>query len=693
MVSNKNKLRKIISGVAALTILSAGAASIHAITNLNAKAAQATLSGDVTLDGSVGVADVVALKKHLVGQTDLNDTALLNSDLNSDNIINVFDAILLKRVVASSGIISDTNTITLNSSSISFSGSGASLSADSKTITISEPGTYSVSGESNDCQIVVDVDKTAYADGLVELSLEGASMTHSSNSPIYVASIGDKCVINSKKGTVNTISDGTSYTNADADCGAIYSKDDLTFKGSGTLNVNGNCQDGIVSKNDVKINNGTINVTAADDGIRGKDSVRIGNPDDLTANGGKGDFSKLSVTVKTTAGDGIKSTNAEETERGTVEINGGTVNVNSYADGIQAEQEFVMNGGDITIYTYEGSGFTGTVSGSTGSWGGPGGGMSQEGNSNKVDISAKGIKAVGLYDTDGTTYLSGGNITINAGTLNIDSSDDCLHCGGNLSIFGGNMKLASADDAVHSDSDLTLGKEGGSENDFGIYITACYEGIEGNNIYQHSGTVVVKSTDDGYNAAGGADGSGTISPGGWGGPGGGMGSTSSGNEMTITGGIAIVQASIGDHDAFDSNGNINISGGCVIANGQEPIDCGDGYTENITGGTVAEISSQGVGSIAANTQFTIADSSGNVIVSFTTMQAMGSPSLNNTNLKVYTGGTISGGTDLITSDTDGSQITYASGTISGGTEVSTSGGGSQGGGPGVWSFKSREFPG
>lgn len=238
-----------------------------------------------------------------------------------------------------------------------------------------------------------------------------------------------------------------------------------------------------------------------------------------------------------------------------------------------------------------------------------------------------------------------------------------------MNILGGAMNLATADDACHSDNDFTLGKEGGANSDFEIYVTKCYEGIEGNNIYQYSGTVVVKAGDDGYNAAGGADGSGNSSPGGWN-PGGGFG-TSGGNQLTIAGGIAIVQSASGDHDAFDSNGPLNISGGCVIANGQEPLDCGDGYSESLTGGTIAEISSQSTGTVSANTQFTIADASGNVVVSFTTMQGMGNITLNNTNLKCYTGGTISGGTDLITSDS--SQSVYANGTISGGTAVSTSG--------------------
>lgn len=291
-----------------------------------------------------------------------------------------------------------------------------------------------------------------------------------------------------------------------------------------------------------------------------------------------------------------------------------------------------------------------------------------DGNPNKVENSAKGIKATGIYDTAGTTWQSGGNITINGGNIIIDSSDDAVHCGGSMAVYGGQFRIATADDALHSDHDLTLGKDGGSYGDFGIYVSKCYEGVEGQNIYQHSGTVVVKAADDGYNAAGGADGSGNNNMGGF--FPGGMGSSGN-NSLTISGGIAIVQSASGDHDAFDSNGSLTVSGGVVIANGQEPLDS-DG-TNTANGGTVLAVSSQSSGTVASGTQFTVADGSGKVIVSFTTMQGMGSITTkhSDTTISMYTGGTISGGTDLIA--LDDAQKVYADGTISGGTTVSAGG--------------------
>jgi len=542
--------------------------------------------------------------------------------------------------------------------------------------TIKQPGTFTVTGEMTGGQIVVDVDKTAYPDGVVELALSGTSLTNTSDSPIYVASIGDEVVISAKNGTENTISDGTSYTNADSDTGAIYSKDDIKFKGKGTLTVNGNAADAIVGKDDIKIYNGNLIVNAKDDGIRGKDSVTIGN---TSSDGTEVDYSNLSVKVKTEGGDGIKATSTEASSTakqvGIVTINGGAVNIDSYADGISAEQFFVMNGGDLNIKTYQGSGFTGSAAGgNTGGWGGFGG-MGMDGNANKTDISAKGIKAVGIYDEAGTTWQSVGNIDINGGNITIDSSDDAVHCGGSMNLYGGTYTIASADDGFHSDHELNIGKTAANTfDDVQIYISKCYEGIEGVTINQNSGTVYIISGDDGYNAAGGADGSGFGNTGG--GWGGGMMSSSTGT-LNINGGLVVANSANGDHDAIDSNGDINLNGGYVCANGQEPLDCGDsGNTINYKGGSVITMTA---GNTNLSQRYSFVDNSGNVIVSF--ISASGNPGQNCTNCTAQSGGTVSGG-KTVNAQSDKYAVTVG-GTISGATQITaaaSSGGGM--GGPG-----------
>lgn len=580
------------------------------------------------------------------------------------------------------------SSIVYNASSVAlYDANGAAVDAsaaanvkvsNSTYVTITKAGTYTVSGSSTSGQLKVSTDDTAEPEAIVEMSFDGLTLSNSSVAPVYIENVGDEAVISVKNGTTSTIKDGTShtdtYTNSDGETkqvnAAIYARDDLKIKGKGTLVVEGNTEDGIVSTNDIKLWNGTVKVTAADDGIRA-DSVKIGDTTDAT------NYETLNITVDAKAGDGIKASSTE-TGKGFVLVSGGSATIKSYADGIQAEQDFTMNGGTLDIYTYQGSGYTGSGS-STGQTGGWGGGMGMDGNANKTDISAKGIKAVGLYDASGTTYQSAGTITINGGTITVDSSDDCVHCAGDMAINGGVFSLKSADDGIHSDKSVAIGKTAANTfDDVQIFISKCYEGVEAPTINQNSGTVYVISGDDGYNAGGGSDGSGSMGPGG---PGGGWGqgttTSSSSIVMNLNGGLVVVNSANGDHDAFDSNGDINVNGGYYCANGQEPLDCGDsGNSIKMNGGSVISMTA---GNTSLTTKYTFVDSSGNPIVSFVSGSGGGIRSGSTASGK--SGATVSGGTTVLSNA--GTYAVTVGGSASGGTalgQASESGMGPGGGG-------------
>ena len=682
----------------------AAAVTVAAMSLALSTAVIAAVKGDVNGDGVLDVADAVAFTKYLTTEGTITDYE--SADYNGDGILNAADLTLIKRAVMTKPTepenpVSDAvvTSITFGASSVTLkNAAGETVDAakaenvtveNGTRVTITKPGEFDADGECADGQLRVDVNEEAYPDAQVTVNLRGLTLSNKTDSPVYVNSVSDEFVLTIKKDTVNTISDGTDYTNADESAGAIYSLDDMKIKGKGTLIVNGNCGDGIVCKDDLKIWNGDIQVTAKDDGIRGKDSVRIGEPD------AEDGYDALKVTVKTSAGDGIKSTNdTADSGKGFVRISGGTVKIESYADGIQAEQFFEMNGGDVTISTYQGSAYTG----SGGAWGGGGrGGMGMDGNPNKTDISAKGIKAVGLYDANGTTWQSMGNLTISGGKLTVDSSDDALHCGGDMTLTGGTIVLATADDGAHSDHTLTIG-QGAADcyDDVTVIVTKGYEGIEAKDIIQNSGTVIASVTDDGYNAGGGKDSSGMTG----GGPGGGWGQGGFGGgfgredaSVTIKGGLALVNVTSGDHDGIDSNGDLTVTGGIVITNGNEPFDCNG--TLSVKSGVWIENStcrsymdtqpSYSVNGGSANTgeRITLVGSDGKVIVSFiagksvSTLRAGGSV----TGASFYTGGTLSDDTTYFQTVYD-KQLAAYGGTLTGGT--SSTGSGSSGGqtGPG-----------
>jgi hypothetical protein len=98
---------------------------------------------------------------------------------------------------------------------------------------------------------------------------------------------------------------------ADEPEAAIFSKDDLTINGSGTLNVSGNFKDGITSRDNLKITGGNLEVTSVDDGIVGRDLLAMKD---------------TTISVVAT-GDGVKSSNDEDEAKGNIILESGSLTV------------------------------------------------------------------------------------------------------------------------------------------------------------------------------------------------------------------------------------------------------------------------------------------------------------------------------------------------------------------------------
>ncbi len=494
-----------------------------------------------------------------------------------------------------------------NSGITAYDDSGATISSPSNlsisgtTVTITKESEIDVEGSCSNGQIIVDVDKTSYPDAVVTLNLKGLSLTNTNGAALLVESIGDTVEVSAKNNTTNSLADGSNYTATDSTgdsiTAAVYSRDDLKFKGKGELTITGNKEDGIVCKDDLKFWNGNITVVAQDEGIRGNDTVRIGDPDD-------DDYSSLILSVTTYGGDGIRTKSTDEGE-GYIRINGGTVNVTcagDTGDAFQAKQAFYMYGGDVNIKTYDGYTYTGSGS-STGQQGNTGvgqqgGNMMDEGNNNATENSCKGIKTVGLYadeDASDPVYASEGNIIIYDGNITINSSDDCIHSAGNVYLYGGTYDLRSADDGIHSDNTLYIGQTASDDTSTPyIQIGYSYEGVEGVDIVMNCGTCLVYSTDDGFNAAGGSD-TGNSSTGNTGGgfnSGNGMNMNEGYQTLTFNGGYTFVNSNGGD--GVDSNGDMYFNGGYVFVSendsNNEPIDYGDSNNVcNYNGGIVVAV--------------------------------------------------------------------------------------------------------
>ncbi|MDF2533039.1 MAG: dockerin type 1 [Clostridia bacterium] len=540
------------------------------------------------------------------------------------------------------------NYIELNGTTASIKGSGAEAK-DSK-ITITAAGVYVLSGKLENGQIIVDVQDK----GNVRLVLNGADINSVDNAPIYIKNAG-KTILTLQDGTENFISDGAKYVLEDASTeepnAAIFSKDSLTINGNGTVTVRGNYNNGITSKDDLKITGGNIKIYSTDDGLMGRDMVIV----------------KEGNIVIEADGDGIKSSNDTDTSKGFIAIEGGSFDIKSGNDGIQAETYLLVSDGKLNIYSGGGSanakikvnekeqGLRGNPGNSTTATTNP-----TTNTTATEEQSAKGMKA-------------SADIAINGGTFNIDSSDDAIHSNSNIAITGGDITITAGDDGIHADSSIIAA--GGKIN-----ITKSYEGIEGSEVTIAAGEIHIVASDDGINIAGGNDGSAVN-----GRPGQNnfSTSTSSNNNLNISGGYVVVDST---GDGLDSNGSIYMSGGTVIVNGPAASMNGaldyDGVFE-ISGGLLIAAGSSGMAQAPsvstqnsmlmyypqvqqAGTIINLKDNAGKTVVTFAPKKeylsvVISSPELNkDTAYTLYSGETSTG------KSSDG---LYTDGDYKGGTNV------------------------
>lgn len=218
--------------------------------------------------------------------------------------------------------------VQMNEMEVTITGAGASIQ-DNK-ILITQGGTYIFEGSLTNGQIYVNVGDQEK----VQLVLNNVDIFCNTSAPIYIAN-ADKTVITLPEGTVNSVSDSFAPLDETAK-GCIYSKDDLTFNGEGTLNVTGNYNNAISCKNDLTIVSGTYNLTAANNGLKGNDSISI-----------------LTCTMKIESmDDGCKVDNDTEADKGFLFIAGGTFEITANDDCFQSTRAFIIQGGHVLARCY-----------------------------------------------------------------------------------------------------------------------------------------------------------------------------------------------------------------------------------------------------------------------------------------------------------------------------------------------------
>ena len=270
-------------------------------------------------------------------------------------------------------------------------------------ITITEEGIYLISGKASNSSIIVDTDDNSK----VQIVLSNVTINNSSKPCIYVKN-ADKVFVTSEGTNSLTVSSTfTSDGNTNTDA-VIFSKDDLVLNGTGTITISSS-DNGITSKDDLKITGGTINITCSSDALEANNSIAIANGN-ITINSKK---------------DGLHAEYSDDDSVGYVYISGGTINITASDDAIHATTIVEIDNGNITTNSHEGIEATyiqindGTL------------------NLQATDDGMNAGNKSSKYET--TIEINGGSITIDMGTGDTDAIDS----NGNIYIAGGTINITA----------------------------------------------------------------------------------------------------------------------------------------------------------------------------------------------------------------------------------------------------------
>jgi hypothetical protein len=259
-----------------------------------------------------------------------------------------------------STIVAEPDTFYVN---IAYNGNTASLTGDVDKVTISR----------NDADVIITSTLTKYlqltlngttTDGSLlvysqakyGLVLDGVTIANQ-RGPAINNQCSKALYLTLADGTVNTLTDGTDYTDTPINSegkaidqkATLFSEGQIYFQGTGSLTVNGNAKNGIASDDYIVFEQGTISVNVSSTGSNG---VKVN--DGLTINGG-------TLTIGVTA-DGARGIRSESyttitggtttiTTKGDCEIKTTDEGVDdaSSAAGIKCDSLFSMSGGELAI--------------------------------------------------------------------------------------------------------------------------------------------------------------------------------------------------------------------------------------------------------------------------------------------------------------------------------------------------------
>lgn len=232
----------------------------------------------------------------------------------------------------------DAIVLTFDGQQLQTSTEDSGIRVEGSSFVITRGGIYELRGSLEDGQVRVAVSKEED----VELVLNNFTAYCSSSAPLYIES-ASLTEIQLAAGTKNELIDGFRYQypspEIDKPNACLYSADDLVISGSGELTVQGRFNNGIGCRNDLRILDCTLTVTAPNNILKGNDSVEI-----------------MGANLRLTGGeDAIKADTTDRADKGYILITAGThIELSCSDDAIQAT---------LAITVEEGASVTGRCGG------------------------------------------------------------------------------------------------------------------------------------------------------------------------------------------------------------------------------------------------------------------------------------------------------------------------------------------
>lgn len=582
---------------------------------------------------------------------------------------------------------------------------GQAVSWDGSCLSLSQSGVYRLEGSLNG---YIQIDTA----GPVELVLCGLTVQAES-----VALYGKSC----ESLTLTLAADfgQSSFTQSgtNGDAAAVLCQAPLTIQGGGSLLLQAQAN-GLVAEGGLSITGGSIGVVSGQEGLRARDSrtaagafaISGGN---ITVNAGDHGLraeDSLSVTgglvTVSAGGDGLKGGSVElsggsvtisaqdegvDADRftlsggsllldsqgngakaGTITVSGGSLALTAALDGLHAEQELTVTGGELSLTCGGGGGDAiSTVDSGSIMMGGGGGrrGASTEASTEAGAEAA--AETTAAADVSAKALKSDGGITVTGGLITISSADDSIHATGSVLVEDGSITIISNDDGIHADEDITI--NGGR-----ILVEDCFEGIEAANITINGGDTDVFSVNDGLNTTSGEMGFMPF--------GGGSDSLFEMNGGTLD--IVITGTSANLGDGVDANGSFVMNGGSLTASTvggtmENGLDSGSNFV--VTGGIIAASGNSGMQESAAaestqctavlslgsyvsgGTECLVTDSEGNILITYTPANACNCIIVSHPDFEI-------GGTYTLTAGDLSQSFTFSSVSYSSSGEMGASGG-------------------